>query len=440
MKKKDTLLVGLMLFALFFGAGNLIYPPFLGMEAGENFWIAISGFVITGIGLPIIAIAAIALVKGGAEGIANRVHPLFSVVFIGLVYLAIGPFFAIPRGANVAYEMGVRPFVEGGPILFIFTLIFFTFAYFVSLNPSKLVERVGQWLTPALLLTIIALAVTSFFKLDTTSLPANEKYESTPFFTGFLEGYLTMDTIAALAFGIIVINAFKEKGVTDQRQLMRHSISAGVIAGIGLAFVYISIGWMGVKMAPRGTFLNGSEILSSGAELLFGPSGKLLLGSIVLLACFSTVVGLTIACSQYFTKYTMKISYKTMVTAIILFSFAVSNLGLNQIISLSVPVLVMVYPVTIVLISLVFLHRFFQGSQMVYRGAILLTVIVSLYDGLTMFGLEVNSLSVMYDALPFAALGLAWLVPAIVGGIGGFIIEKSNNRTNQDDNNNNKVA
>ncbi|OIJ15555.1 branched-chain amino acid transport system II carrier protein [Anaerobacillus arseniciselenatis] len=434
MRKKDTLLVGLMLFALFFGAGNLIYPPFLGMEAGESFWWAISGFVITGVGLPIIAIAAIAIVKGGAEGLANRVHPLFGLVFIMTVYLAIGPFFAIPRGANVAYEMGVRPFVEGGPVLLIFTIIFFTLAYFVSLNPSKIVERVGQWLTPALLLTIIALAVASFINFDQTSLTPNDKYETTPFFTGFLEGYLTMDTIAALAFGIIVINAFKQNGVTDQRQLMKKSITAGAIAGIGLAFVYISIGWMGVKMAHFGTYENGSEILSSGAEILFGAGGKLLLGLIVLLACFSTVVGLTIACSQYFTRHTTKISYKTMVTAIILFSFAVSNLGLNQIISYSVPALVMIYPITIVLIALAFLHRFFKGSQMVYRGAILLTGLVSLYDGLTAFGIQMNFITQLVELLPFASIGLAWLVPAIVGGIGGYILDKNKNNSNQGDN------
>ncbi|OIJ17641.1 branched-chain amino acid transport system II carrier protein [Anaerobacillus alkalilacustris] len=424
MKMKDTLLVGLMLFALFFGAGNLIYPPFLGMEAGSSFWPAMIGFVITGVGLPIITIAAIALVKGGAEGLASRVHPLFSFVFITAVYLAIGPFFAIPRGATVAFEMSVKPFADGSTFLLFFSIIFFTLVYFVSLNPSKMVDRIGQWLTPALLLAIIALAVASFFNLEYVPGAPSAKYEASPFFTGFIEGYLTMDTIAALAFGIIVITAFKEKGITDQRILLKQSVKAGIIAGIGLAFVYISIGWMGVKMTGLGSYENGSSILSSAANLLFGPNGKMLLGLIVLLACFTTCVGLTIACSQYFTKHTSKISYKTSVTAIVLFSLFVSNLGLNQIITLSVPVLVMVYPLTIVLVTLVFLDRLFKGSQMVYRGTVLFTGLVSLYDGLSMYGLQITFIQRFIDQLPLAQLGLAWFLPAIVGGFVGFFLEK----------------
>lgn len=434
MKIKETLFIGLMLFALFFGAGNLIYPPFLGMEAGTSFWIAIIGFIITGVGLPILAIAAIANVKGGAEGLANRVHPMFSLVFITTVYLAIGPFFAIPRGATVAYEMGLRPFVQGGPVessaLLIFTIVFFSLVYVVSLNPSKIADRVGQWLTPALLLAIVALAVASFFKLDAPAQAVSEKYSSAPFFTGFIEGYLTMDTIGALAFGIIVITAFKEKGITNQRELMKHSLAAGLIAGLGLTFVYVSVGWMGVKMASYGTYENGSAILSSVAELLFGPSGKLLLGLIVLLACFTTAVGLTIACSQYFTKRVTKLNYKTAATAIVLFSFLVSNLGLNQIITLSIPVLVMVYPLTIVLVTLAFLHPLLKGSQNAYRGAILLTGIVSLIDGLTTFGLELRLLNQLIALLPLASLGLAWVIPAIVGGVAGLLFDSFKNQTN----------
>lgn len=430
MKTKDTLLVGLMLFALFFGAGNLIYPPFLGMEAGSSFWFAITGFIITGVGLPIATIAAIAIVKGGAEGMANRVHPVFGFVYMILVYLAIGPFFAIPRGANVAFEMAVKPFASGGSVLLIFSIIFFTIVYIVSLNPTKIVDRIGQWLTPALLLAIVALAIASFLKLDTQILAPSEKYTSAPLFTGFIEGYLTMDTIGALAFGIIVISAFKEKGITNERFLLKKTVKAGVIAGIGLAFVYVSVGLLGVSMASYGTYDNGSAILSSGAEFLFGPSGKLLLGLIVLLACFTTCVGLTIACSQYFTKHTSKISYKTMVTIIVLFSLFVSNLGLNQIITLSVPVLVMVYPITIVLVTLVFLHQLFNGSHYVYRGAILLTGLISLYDGLSMYGIEISFLTQWIAKLPGASLGLAWIAPAFVGGFAGIAIDKLTKQAN----------
>ncbi|MFN7250313.1 MAG: branched-chain amino acid transport system II carrier protein [Anaerobacillus sp.] len=434
MKTKDTLFIGLMLFALFFGAGNLIYPPFLGMEAGSSFWLAISGFILTGVGLPILAIAAIAMVKGGAEGLASRVHPLFSFVFISIVYLAIGPLFAIPRGATVAYEMGLKPFVLGGPIesigLLLFSITFFAVVYALSLNPTKIVDRVGQWLTPALLLAIVSLAVASYFNLEASSYEPSNKYLSVPFFTGFLEGYLTMDTIASLAFGLIVINALKEKGISNPKDLMKHSIIAGLIAGAGLAFVYVAIGMMGVKMVSYGTFENGSAILSNGAELLFGSSGKLLLGFIVLLACLTTCIGLTIACSQYVTKKTTKIGYKTTVTIIVLFSLFVSNLGLNQIISLSIPILVMVYPITIVLVTLAFLHRLFNGKQMVYCGAILFTGLVSIFEGLIMYVKKISYLDTLlpylenvFAQLLFSDLGLAWLIPAFVGGILGYCLD-----------------
>jgi branched-chain amino acid:cation transporter, LIVCS family len=447
MKTKDTLFIGLMLFALFFGAGNLIFPPTIGLEAGTSFWPAIMGFVLTGVGLPILAIAAIALVKGGAEGLASRVHPLFSFVFISSVYLAIGPLFAIPRGATVAYEMGLKPFVLGGAIesfaLLLFTIIFFALVYVVSLNPSKIVDRVGQWLTPALLLAIVSLAVASFINLEAAPQAVSENYRTAPFFTGFLMGYLTMDTIAALAFGIIVINALKEKGITNEHALMKHTIIAGFIAGIGLAFVYIAIGALGVKMASFGTFANGSEILSSSAELLFGPTGKLLLGFIALLACFTTCIGLTVACSQYVTKQTTKISYKTTVTIIVLFSLFFSNLGLNQIIALSVPVLVMVYPITIVLVALAFLDRLFKGKKMVYRGAILLTSLVSFFEVFVTYVFKLSMLENLIAILPFSELGLAWLVPAFVGGILGYCLAyliETNRKKVTKDNNSKKIA
>lgn len=424
MKKTDTLWIGFMLFALFFGAGNLIYPPEIGMNAGTSFWWAITGFIVTGVGLPIIAVTTIALVNDDAKALGNRVHPMFGLLFTSAIYLAIGPFFGIPRAANVAYEMGMKPLVatsaQTSLLLFGFTVIFFILSYWVSLNPSKIVDRIGQWLTPALLLAIVALIIASFFQLDAPLQAPNEAFSTSPFFKGFLNGYLTMDAIAGLAFGIIVVTSFKNRGVDNQKDMIKSTIKAGLITGFALAFVYASIGWMGAKMASVGTYDNGGAILSAAAKLLFGSGGSVLIGIIVALACFTTTVGLTVACAQYFSKTIPKLSYRMVASVVTAISFLVANMGLNQIIAFSVPVLVFIYPLAIVLIALAFLHPLFKGSPYVYQGALLLTSVISIYDGLVAFGVTWEPLQRTLEWLPLFSEGIGWLLPALVGGILGW--------------------
>jgi len=417
---KNTFVIGFMLFALFFGAGNLIYPPQLGIESGTSYWAAISGFVLTGVGLPILAIIAISFVKTDARELADHVHPLFGLIFTSIVYLAIGPFFGVPRAASVAYEMSVEPFAGNFSVtaLLIFTALFFILVFFVSLNPSKMVDRVGQLLTPILLLAIILLIVGGFILLKEPLTAPIEKYSSAPFFTGFVEGYLTMDAIAALALGLIVVTAFRERGVTSQRQMILSTVKAGLVTGIGLAAVYASLGWVGAKMAAHGNYENGGEILSSAANYMFGDFGTLLLGIIVALACFTTAVGLIVALGQFFSKIT-PLSYKVVVSIASTASFIIANQGLNTIISYSVPVLVFIYPITIVLILLTFTQKLFHGKKSVYRGAILVTAIISIYDGLIEFGFTLPTLTPIMEKLPFFTIGLGWLIPAIIGALIG---------------------
>ncbi|QAS53222.1 branched-chain amino acid transport system II carrier protein [Halobacillus litoralis] len=434
MKAKDTIFIGFTLFALFFGAGNLIYPVSLGIESGTSYIPAIIGFVITGVGMPIITVAAISLVRNGAVQLAGRVHPTFGLLFTAMVYLVIGPFFAIPRAANVAFETGVAPFLNGEALtLFLFTVVFFISVYWVSRNPSKLVDRVGQILTPALFLAILALVIGSFFMLDGPIQPAGEKYEAQPFFTGFVEGYLTMDAIASLAFGIIVVSSFRDRGVTDPKELTSRTLKAGLVTAAGLASVYIAIGWIGAKMATEGTYDNGSAILSGAAQIMYGDVGTVLLGLIVGLACFTTCVGLTVACGQFFSKRIPGLSYQAVILIVTFISFGISNIGLNQIISYSVPVLVFFYPITIVLVALTFMGRLFNHSPYVYRGAILLTAIIGLYDGLVAFGTDVSFITPLVSQLPLYELNLSWVFPAILGGILGMLFQyfKGQTRTSE---------
>ena len=428
MKRKDTLFVGLMLFSMFFGAGNLIFPPFLGMGAGTSFWPAITGFILTAVGLPLLVLTAIALVKDGVNTLGSRVHPWFGMLFTIIVYLSIGPFFGVPRNANVAFEMGFKPFTNStslsqGTLLLIFTAIFFGLVYLLALNPSKVVDYMGRWITPTLLLAIIVLSVTGLLKLNHPLKAPNANYQSASFFKGFIDGYSTMDALAALAFGIVILTTLKQKGITAKKQLTSYTLKAGLVAGTALALVYIAIGLLGARMGAYGTFENGTSLLSAASPLLLGSGGTILLGVIFTLACFTTCVGLTIACGHYFAKIAPKVSYRFVVTTVTIVSFLIANLGLNQIITISVPFLVMAYPLTIVLVSSSFFHRYYRGSTKVYGGAMLLTGIVSLHDGLKMFGVEWHAADELMNTLPLASVGLGWVVPALVGGILGLAID-----------------
>ncbi|MDP4083368.1 MAG: branched-chain amino acid transport system II carrier protein [Bacillota bacterium] len=358
----------------------------------------------------------------------NRVHPLFGTIFTIVVYLSIGPFFGIPRNANVAYEMGFKPFLGAASfgqstLLLLFTVVFFLLVYFLSLNPTKLVDYMGQWITPALLLSIVVLCVTGFVKLHHPLTAPTKNYQSASLFKGFIDGYTTMDALAALAFGIVILTTLRQKGISNKKELTSYTVKAGIVAGTALALVYLAIGFLGAKMASYGTFDNGTSLLSSASTILLGTGGKVLLGLIFTLACFTTCVGLTIACGQYFSKIYPKASYRLVVTVVTVVSFLIANLGLNQIIFVSVPFLVMAYPLTILLVTLSF---FFKGSQKVYAGTMLLTGIVSLNDGLKMFGVNLHGIQSVMGTLPFASVGLGWVVPAIVGGAIGSVLEKFN--------------
>lgn len=422
MLKKEIILTGLMLFALFFGAGNLIFPPFLGMEAGTSFWSAIIGFVITGVSLPILAVISISLAKGGVISIGSRVHPLFGLFFAIAAYLAVGPFFGIPRGASVAFEMGVAPFLADSSnrwVIFIFMVVFFLIVYVLSLNPSKIVDRIGQWLTPILLISIAALCTAAFITFDAPLSAPSGKYAEAPFVAGFIEGYLTMDTIAALAFGIVVISSFANSGMKDRRERVKATIAAGLIAGIGLAAVYISIAWIGARIESGAEFANGGALLTAASQMLFGEGGRILLGSIVALACLTTCVGLTTASAQFFTERWPVVSYKRFVQLLTIVSFAIANMGLAQIIAVSVPILVIIYPFAIVFVLLSFLHPVLKHSKAVHTGAIMMTAIFSINDGLKAFGFSDTALQQAISWVPFFSSGLGWALPAVAGGMIG---------------------
>lgn len=427
--KKHVFFTGLMLFSLFFGAGNLIFPPMLGQNAGENFWPAMLGFLLTGVGLPLLTVIAISLSGNGMQQLASHVHPLFGILFTVVVYIAIGPSMGIPRVANVAYEMGVSSFLPetirtSSLSLFIYTVIFFTIVFWLSLNPSKLVDRIGNVLTPILLFSIFLLFVKSVFTPLGNSGPAMQEYQTSPIFKGFMEGYLTMDTISALAFGIIVVNAIRSKGVEDRKAVAIATTKAGLIAATGLVLVYGALGWLGVTSVSLGYAKNGGQLLTVIVQQLFGPYGLSLLAVIVTLACLTTCVGLVSACSQYFSTLFTEFSYKGTAGIICVLGLLVANLGLTKIIAISVPILLVVYPIAIVLVLLSLLHKYFGGYRSVYVGALIGAAVISMFDGLKQGNVSVTFITSYFEFIPFYNEGIGWLLPAIAGATIGLVVAK----------------
>lgn len=425
---KNTFIVGFMLFAIFFGAGNLIFPPKLGLDSGVDFLPSIIGFVLTGVGLPLLGIAVSGYYQGGyKEALSKNVHPYFSLLFLMAIYLTIGPFFAIPRTGATAYQMAVVPFIgESSTLsLLIFTLAYYLIAVWFSLNPSTVVDRIGAILTPILLVAILALVVKAVILLGGNELPAvaTKADPETPLFTGIVEGYLTMDALASITFSVIVISAIKAKGIGG-KDLIKQTSMAGVIAAIALAAIYISLAWIGnhypisaetlAELNAKGQNI-GTFILNSVATDTFGEFGRTLLGVIVTLACLTTSIGLIVTTSEYFNEVFPKISYKIYVLIFSLISFVIANQGLDFVISKSVPVLLVLYPIAMTVIFLMFINIFIRLPLLAQRLPLALVTVVSI---LSVAGVEA------LNVLPLKSISMEWIPFAIAGTLIGYLVGK----------------
>ena len=378
-------------------------------------------------GFPILGVIAVAK-SGGLRNLAERVNPVFATIFTVLIYMSIGPCLGIPRAGSLPFEMAVAPFITGTDInmvfaRFLYTLVFFSVAYWLCLSPSKLVDRIGKFLTPTLLTLIALVFVSSVFKpLGGYGVPTGE-YASAPFVKGFLEGYLTMDTIAALNFGIVISFAIKSKGVKSEKAVVSCSIKAGVIAGALLVAVYSMLCHLGAASGGRfGATENGAQTLNNVMTYLFGEPGAVLLAVIFTVACLTTCVGLITSCSEYFETLNSKISYKTWVRILALSSMVLANMGLTKILAVSVPVLNAIYPIAIMLIVLAMLDKVFKGSRMVYTCTLLFTGIVSVVDALSQAGFNIEFLVNNFAKLPLYSQGLGWIVPAVAGILLGLVL------------------
>lgn len=445
--KSAFVATGLMLFALFFGAGNLIFPAGMGQQAGTTVWSTMLGFLITGAGLPLLGVIAVAYSNSrDLQQLASRVTPWYGLLFTVALYLAIGPLFATPRTATVSFEIGIVPFLgaEISPAakdiaLRVFCLVFFALSYWLSVSPGKLVDRIGKILTPVLLVTIAILVLTAAIKPMGALQAPSEAYLNNPIAKGMIEGYGTMDALASLVFAIIVIDAIRRIGVSDQKQILSLTTRAGIVAAGCLALVYIFIAYMGAtSVAGIGMQESGAAVLSKSADFYFGTGGKVLLAVIVFLACLSTAVGLITSCAEYFHRLIPnRLNYPKWVLVFTVVSFIFANFGLGAIIKFSVPVLMLLYPLTIAIIALAFLDKFFGGKRIVYICTILGTLPIALMDGWktahSMLGGADDSLVIRLDSslktvLPLYSAGLGWILLALVGFVVGIVLSKIGNK------------
>ena len=353
---KTKFLMGVTLFSMFFGAGNLIFPPYLGAQAGTSAWTAFIGFAMSAVGLPVLGVIAVT-VSGGLNALASRVHPKFAFVYIAVLYLAIGPCLAIPRTASTSFSMAGPPFlpesVPEAPVQLLYTIVFFLAASLVAMHPEKLTEYLGKRLTPVLLTLIAALFLAALVNPAGPAAAPAEAYASAAPVEGFLYGYQTMDTLAALNFGMIVALNVQALGVREEKAVTGETVFAGWIAGALLLAVYalLTFGGRLTGTALPGT-ADGTEVLMRTAEHLFGKAGALILALIFVIACFNTCVGLLSCCGKYFNGCFPRIGYRAWVWGFAAVSAVLANVGLEAILLFSVPVLNAIYPLAILLIAL----------------------------------------------------------------------------------------
>lgn len=430
------LTIGSMLFGLFFGAGNLIFPVHMGQLAGSQTPLATLGFILTGVGLPFLGVLAIGFSQSnGLYDLASRVHPAFGLFFTMALYLTIGPFFALPRTATVSFEVGIAPYVSDSwqtVSLVLFSFAFFLLAWLFSLRPAKIMIWVGKILNPLFLLFLAFLIFKAFTQPMGSMLAQapQELYQTSAFFTGFIEGYNTMDVLASLAFGIIVVNSIKSLGVTKPSTIAVDTLKSGFVTLVLMAIIYGSLAFMGatsINQFPLSE--NGGIALNQISHHYFGGFGSVLLAIIVTLACLKTAIGLITACSETFVELFPQISYRHYVHLFSLAGCAIANVGLTSIIKLSIPVLMFLYPLAIALVVLALLSPLFKHQAIVYQITISVTFIVSVVEGFkagseTFRALPgIRHLISFFDGfLPFSSVNMGWVTPAIIALAIGWLI------------------
>lgn len=436
LQKKDYLTIGSMLFGIMFGAGNLIFPVHMGQEAGSQLWPATLGFLVSAIGLPFLAIVAMGLSESkSVYQLASKAGKGYGKLFTVLLYLVIGPFFAIPRLATTSFQIGLVPFVPEGQqtlALAIYSVFFFALAWALSHNASKLLGYVGKILNPIFLVVLgLLLAFAVFSPMGNSGAGlVQEAYATNAFAKGVLEGYNTLDVLAALAYAILVISALKSLGVTEPRQMAKDMVKSGSISMVIMAVIYALLTYAGATSLGQFELSdNGGIALAQIAGHYLGAAGNVLLALIVFFGCFKTAVGLLTAFAETFSKLFPSVSYKTFLAVAAIFPALFANVGLTNIIAYSIPVLMFIYPLAIVLVLLGLFDKLLAGRQGVYFWVTAFTLVPATLDGLAAspwasLPAVANLVAFGHGLLPFSSIGMGWILPAAMGLVVGLVLTK----------------
>ena len=442
---RQKILVAGTLFGMFFGAGNLIFPVHLGQMAGRNALPAIIGFIITAVGIPILGVAAIGITHSdGLQTLSGKVGKGYGIFFTCLLYLTIGPLFAIPRCATVSFTTGITPLLGADSperlYLLLFSAVFFAFVLFFSLRPGKITVWIGKIINPLFLFFFAALMLAALLApgAAVSAVEPVEAYRSDAFFPALIEGYGTMDAIAGLAFGIVVIDVIRRMGVDNDDAIAEDVLSSGLLTGALMALIYVVSIVVGAQ--SRGLFElseNGGIALTQIAGHYLGGVGLFILAFTITFACLKTSIGLVTACAETFSKMTNgKISYRSWAILFTVFSFAVSNIGLSAIIEYSIPMLMLIYPPAIALILLAFLGKFFAHDRTVYIATMIGTWAAAIFDCMKTLPAPVQAALHLDAPIAFAAAhlplfdkNLGWLLPAVIGFAAGMAIRSSRRQT-----------
>ncbi|KFI57237.1 branched-chain amino acid transporter [Bifidobacterium gallicum DSM 20093 = LMG 11596] len=433
------MLVGVTLFSMMFGAGNLIFPPLVGALAGTASVAALIGFIISAVGLPIMGVLAVSF-AGGFEQLANRVSPRFATVLAVAIILTIGPLFAIPRTASTSYEMAIAPFESAGShwaLQLGYSIVFFTLAWLVAQHPEKLSKILGRIMGPILLAMIVVLFVMCLFLPHPPVATPQGAYAHTQLMQGFVDGYQTLDLLALLYFGIVISANIRAFGITQEQRVRREVGIGGLVTGIMLVAVYSMLGFIGTisdSITPiDAQHATGADVLSNLTDHAFGRAGTVFVGIIFIIACFNVCVGLISTASSFFsgrfpTVCGRSVSYRAWSVVFTFMALAIANLGLEQIIRFSVPVLEALYPIAIVLVILALLDEPFTSRfRPVYVWSVACTCVVSILQCIAGFaqalGGRIGWIESLLAWLPLQSLTLGWVLPALVGVCIGVIVQ-----------------
>lgn len=408
---KETFVLGFALFSMFFGAGNLILPPFLGFKSGENWEIVSFGFVLSAVFLPLLGIFAYARIQGTMQDFGKKVSPLFGVIY-GILLYFIAVTLPIPRTASVTHEIAIQPFFSTPSLLT--SSIYFGLVFIILLNRSKVIDILGKFLTPFIIFIVFLVIILGLF------IPANYDMQAslyTTFSSGIIEGYQTFDAIGSVVAGSMIIVSLKLRGYKTYESIYALLSRAGIIAAIGLLTVYIGLIYVGAKMGgDLPADMTRTELLLTMSHNLIGNTGKLLLSVLVAVACFTTAVGVLAGASDFFKSLfnNSEKAYKVAALTVCSLGVLFGQLPVSYIIAIALPVLMFIYPITIVLIILNVLPEKL-ASATVFRIVVLVTFIFSIPDFLEHIPLFKGAyLQNIKTVIPLATDGFAWVLPAIL--------------------------